>query len=104
MLNVLIQSFISNIEASVTGACKTIIISSRGESLCKEKLSLSQAERDGHNCLRSEQQSSSNPSWSQKEDLLADGSKELSYSFITGYSGEAIVDIDASATRLSSHC
>ena len=57
----------SNIVASVNGAHKIIIISPREESLHKEELLVSQVERDVHHCFKSEQQSSSNPSWSQKE-------------------------------------
>ena len=78
-----------------------IITSPRGESLHNEELSVSQVEREVYYCIKSEQQSSSNPSQNQKE-VLADGSKELSSSLIVGHSREAIVDIDTSATKLSS--
>ena len=86
----------SNIVASMTGAHKAIITSPREESLHKECCQwVKQRETFIIVTSQSMQRSSSDPLWSQKE-TLADGSKELSSSLITGHSREAIVDIDAS--------
>ena len=57
---------------------------------------MSLAKRDIHQCFKLEQQSSTDPLWSQKE-ALADGSKELSSSLIAGHSREAIVDASATS-------
>ena len=61
---------LSDIVASVTGAHKMTITRARG-SLHKEKLSVSQVERDVYHCFKSEQQSSRDSLWSQKETLAA---------------------------------